>query len=360
MIKNNFLYFVLFPLLAVLSVFFFIVVVIRNFLFDIGFIKSHSFDKAVICIGNITVGGTGKTPFTEFLISRLKNNYNTGVLSRGYKRSSKGFFVAESNSKYHETGDEPLQIKRKHPEATVCLDSNRVNGIRIMNTLFPELHLILLDDAFQHRYVKPCFSVVLIDYNRPIFADFIMPLGQLREPRCSVKRADIVIVTKCPTDFTEKDKDIFMKKLKRFQAKIFFSAVGYMSSMPVFPESGTPELRLNDIQEKQTPVTAVAGIANPKSFFDTIRKYSNNVNTIEFPDHHDFKNPDIEKIIKSVDKQGEEGIIITTEKDSVRLKECDIPEELKPKTFYVPVEIRILFNEEKALLESIKEKCRLS
>lgn len=211
-----------------LSVLYGIGVSIRNRLFNLGILKTQEFDIPIICVGNITVGGTGKTPHTESLINELKNDYRVACLSRGYKRKTSGFVLATANSTANDIGDEPMQIKAKFPEITVAVDANRVRGIKKLMQLPEKPEVIILDDGFQHRYVKADINIMLIDYNRPIYEDHLLPLGRLRESIHAKDRANYIIVTKCPQNISPIEKRIILKhlNLKAYQ-QLLFSSMKY-------------------------------------------------------------------------------------------------------------------------------------
>ena len=316
-----------------------VIMACRNVFFNLGIFKSETYKTPVLSIGNITVGGTGKTPHSEYIISLLKDHYKIAILSRGYGRKTKGFRYVETNSTPENCGDEPCQIKRKFPSITVAVDEDRRHGI---STLIKEQNpdLILLDDAYQHRWVKPGLSILLVDYARPIFKDFMMPTGNLREFPQGKKRANIIIITKCPTDISE--KELFTQKLKLINnQKIYFSSFIYDEIKPVFS---------NEIEDnfsiKDKNVLLLSGIANPLPLKQHLETLGAKVKMLNFADHHQFTNDDIVKIDRQYKQlSSENSCIITTEKDSVRLKDgLDIPAELRQQLYYIPVKIQILVN----------------
>jgi tetraacyldisaccharide 4'-kinase len=194
------------PLLLPLSLLYGLVVLIRNLLFDFRIMRSTRFKLPVISVGNITVGGTGKTPHVEYLVQLLKNDFKLAVLSRGYKRKTKGFILASKKTGVADIGDEPLQIKLKFPDVNIAVEHNRVKGVRTLIERIPKLNLVILDDAYQHRYIRPGLSILLVDYNRPIFHDMLLPAGNLRESWHNAKRADIIIITKSPDHFSARER----------------------------------------------------------------------------------------------------------------------------------------------------------
>lgn len=308
-------------LLYPLSLIYGFVVAFRNFLFDINILKSKEFHIPVISVGNITVGGTGKTPHIEFLIELLSKDYKIAVLSRGYKRKTRMFIIANENTPVSFIGDEPWQMKEKYHEITVAVDSNRVRGINNLLKEIPDIDVILLDDAFQHRYVNPGISILLVDYNRPITMDHIMPLGWLREPASQRKRADLIIYSKSPVQITPINKRIMLGNLKLMANQhAYFTSVSYQAPKPMISES--TEITFQEIKAKEYSILLVAGIANPKPLITELEKHSSDVRPFLFPDHHYFSQDDLKKIQDAYEAlPGENKIIITTEKDAARLKE---------------------------------------
>lgn len=311
---------------------------VRNFLFDIGVKKSTSFSKAVICIGNLTVGGTGKTPHTEHLINLLKDDFTVATLSRGYKRKTKGFILASSNSTASEIGDEPMQMLTKFPGITVAVDEQRVRGVETLLQQKPSTDVILLDDAFQHRYIKPGFSILLTDYNNLIYKDFFLPTGTLRDSFAQRKRASLVLVTKCPTNLSGNDQQKIKHKLKlKPSQQVFFTTYRYGSIKPVFETVNTPE--------ETVTCTALAGIANPKPFFKHLKTNYSITNTIELTDHYRFTETKIKAIFESFSPllKGGTHIVITTEKDAARIREfTNLPDAIKSAFYFIPIEVEFL------------------
>ncbi|MBD5218532.1 MAG: tetraacyldisaccharide 4'-kinase [Bacteroidales bacterium] len=321
------------------------ITMVRNKLFDLRVLKEKEYDVPVISIGNITVGGTGKTPHVEYLLSRLAMDYNIGVVSRGYRRKTRGFLLANGKSTPRSIGDEPYQIYQKfghRVQVAVC--EKRRTGIEKLLELHPEINLIILDDAFQHRYVKPRLSILLVDYNRPTWKDNLLPLGRLREDRHSTDRADMVIVTKCPDTMSPLDYRLVEKNLDllAFQ-KSYFSGLEYKGLRPVFPDDRPYSVSLHSLSKKDT-VLLVTGIAHPRTFIRHFRKFPFRVKVNHFPDHHDFSRSDMQKILQKFGgMKGERKVIITTEKDAVRLVNNPyFPEELKPLTYYIPIEVKMV------------------
>jgi len=294
----------------------------RNFLFDTGVFKSYTFDLPVIAVGNLSVGGTGKTPQIEYLIRLLSPNYKIATLSRGYKRQTKGFVLADGNATPARIGDEPFQFYQKFPQILVAVDADRRNGITQLLKQNPTPQIVLLDDAFQHRKVKAGFYILLTAYGDLYADDWMLPAGNLRESRSGAKRADVVIVTKCPPDLSVKAQDKIRKKLKiDGSTPLFFTAIVYDDK--IYSENAS--MAVSEI--KNVEKVLLAGIAKPRPFFDFLKNERDDV--LEFPDHHDFSSEDIAAIKEKTQNR----ILVTTEKDYVRLHgKID-----KNKLFYLPI-----------------------
>lgn len=333
-----------------------IIVTSRNVLFDWEIIKSEKFDIAVISVGNITVGGTGKTPHTEYLIQLLHKRFTLAVLSRGYKRKSKGFVLGSERSTVKDIGDEPLQIKRKFPKITVAVDANRRNGIHTLNHTGDDsqnpFDAIILDDAYQHRYVIPGLSILLIDYNNPIDEDRMLPAGNLREPEQSKQRANIIIITKCPEDLKPIDLRILKKRFKVFAHQtLYFTTMRYSEPQSVFNHT-----RLFESINETSSALMVTGIAQPKLFKSHIDSIVKETEMLHFPDHHQFTKKDFDVILKRFAQiKNNDKVIVTTEKDAVRLSEVEnlIPKEIKPLIYYIPVRVEFLYNGKKEFDKTI-------
>lgn len=336
-------YFFLYPL----SILYRLITDFRNFLFDTGISHSQEFSIPVICVGNITVGGTGKTPHTEYLIELLRKEFKVAVLSRGYKRKSAGFRIADIKSSVSEIGDEPLQIFRKFPEILVAVDRNRVNGIRTIMIEHPETDVIILDDGFQHRSVKPGLSILLTDYNRLITRDYLMPYGNLRENRNNRKRADLIVVSKTPGEITEPAMTNIMKELKSHQGqKLFFTSVSHGDLIPLFENPETKRYNLSETDPENHGAVLITGIAVPDVLRMFLGKYFTEIIHLKFSDHHYFSENDIDKVKTALnDLISGEKMVITTEKDAVRLREfTNIEDSLKRIFLYVPVKVGFLKN----------------
>lgn len=315
---------------------------LRNKFFDWNILKGVEFDIPVISIGNLAVGGTGKTPHVEYLVNIFQRNHHVAVLSRGYKRKTKGFIIAGRTSTPSDIGDESYQIYHKfNGNVTVAVCEDRVHGIRELMRLDKKLDMIILDDAFQHRYVKPAVSVVITEYSHPVSEDHMLPYGRLREPARGINRADIVIVAKCPPGLTPWNYRDITNKYDLFPSQyLFFSHYTYRPLQPVFPDvaTGVPYL---DWLTPGDSILAIAGIGNPRPFVRHLKCYGAKVKVDIFADHHQYTKKDIEYILERYQYlRGEQRIIVTTEKDAVRLASNPYyPHELKAVTYYLPIEV---------------------
>lgn len=341
-----------------LSLLYRFVVSIRNWMFDAGILTSRKFELPVISIGNITVGGTGKTPHTEYLLSLLSPSMKVAMLSRGYKRQTSGFVLADKEANSATIGDEPYQIKRKFPEVVVAVDGNRCRGIeKLMESVHgKELGAIVLDDAYQHRYVEPGINILLTDYNRLITHDYFLPVGNLREPASNKKRANIVIVTKCPESAQPIDFRIITKELALLPYQnLYFTRYEYGDFKPVFPELIEDKVDKKDLQTVPHDVLLFTGIVSQHYIVEHLLKFTNNLQSIEYPDHHNFSQKDIEDInakFAAIDNNNK--ILITTEKDAARLiSNSYLSDEMKAALYYIPIEVAFLFGHEKDFNEQI-------
>jgi tetraacyldisaccharide 4'-kinase len=344
---------ILFPM----SILYGLAVFIRNLLFDAGVLKSARFKVPVISVGNLTVGGTGKTPHVEYLLNRLKSRFKIAVLSRGYKRRTKGFRVAGTRSNIREMGDEPMQVKYKFPDVIVAVDNRRVHGMERLMEKFPGLEAVILDDAFQHRYIHPTLSIMLVDHERPVFRDFLIPLGNLRECRRNINRADVVIVTKSPAYMTNEQRDIFITRLHIHRGQpVFFT--GYQYGIPVAVFGGkAQDADWNSIKKDNPAVLLVTGIANNKPLKEYLLQYTSNLTELRFSDHHFYSAADILAIEKRfTELPAERKVIFTTEKDAAKLRE--MPGECQNIgvfMFYIPIEVKFLDNGEREFGEMVMQ-----
>lgn len=320
-------------------------VYMRNKFFDWGILKEVSFNIPVVGVGNITVGGTGKTPHVEYILECLRYKRKIAVLSRGYKRKTRGFIVASAKSTPDSIGDEPLQIYEKFGGTVkVAVCESRVKGVKELIKQFPKLDLIVLDDSFQHRYIKPKVNIMLMDYTRPVYSDDILPLGRMRESKDAIYRADMVITTKCPSDISALDMRLVSKNLQLLPyQKLYFSTFDYGGLIPVFPDDCTERVLMTDISEDDA-VILLTGVANPRPFVNHFRSFPFKKKVLHFPDHHDFKKSDLNEIRNKYNSMpGLRKFIITTEKDAVRISHNPyFPVELRPYIFYIPIGVRML------------------
>ncbi|MCL4145033.1 UNVERIFIED_CONTAM: hypothetical protein GTU68_035483 [Idotea baltica] len=317
----NLLRYILFPIVPI----YFVVTWLRNRFYDRGIFKSKSYDFPVICVGNLSVGGTGKTPMIEYLIRLLKDERRVATLSRGYKRSSEGFLLADENVTADTLGDEPFQFYKKFQnDIQVAVDADRQNGISnlMKQSITPEI--VLLDDAFQHRKVNAGLNILLSTYDNLFTSDWVLPTGNLREPRAGMKRAQIIVVTKCPENLNTSDKESIVKKIRpKDYQKVFFSTINYANQV----HSDSNEMPLNAL----THFTLVTGIAKADPLINHLESKGLDFEHLNFKDHYNFTNKDIDLFLSKT-------IIVTTEKDYVRLIQH---EALKDKLFYLPIAVSI-------------------
>jgi len=321
-----------------------LVVYFRNLLFDYQVIKSVEFEMPVICVGNIIAGGTGKTPHIEYLIRLLKYEFNIACLSRGYKRKTRQYIFANPASTVEEIGDEARQIKKKFPDINVAVDRNRVNGINQLMKDVKDLDVVLLDDAYQHRFVKAGLSILLIDYNRPPDKDCLLPAGLLREQPSGEKRANIILVTKCPEKMKPIDRRLIVKNIKLTQFQhLFFTCMKPELPRPVF-KSVPKVLTREEIKSMKPHILMISGIANPRSFKKFVRNYSPHITELLYPDHYTYSDPDMDLIISKFNEiESKQKMIFTTEKDAMRLEKfIDIDVKIKERMYFIPVTISFL------------------
>lgn len=342
-IKDKIFTFVLMQLLRKLafpfSLLYGLVVYLRNYLFNVGVFSSVSFKTPTICVGNLSAGGTGKTPMIELLIHNLQNQYKLAVLSRGYGRKSKGLLIANSTTSVEELGDEPYQIYKKYPAVTMVVDGNRRNGIATLEKqIKPDI--ILLDDAYQHRKVKPTFSILLTAYGNLYTDDWYLPTGNLRDAKNAAKRANVIIVTKCPSAITAKEQELIQQKLKpKKHQQLLFAILSYATTLKGYKSP----LTINNLKDKK--ITLVTGIANPKPLVNFLSTQGLDFEHLAYKDHHFFTDAEIAKFASKP-------FVITTEKDFVRLQG-----KLK-NLCYIEVQHQILHEGKTKLLNSIKNIVR--
>ena len=311
---------ILFPFVPL----YYVAVFLRNKFYDWSLFRSKSYTFPVLCIGNLSVGGTGKTPMIEYLVTLLASKYKLATLSRGYGRKSKGFLIAEPNVSSQDIGDEPLQIFNKFKNITVAVDTDRQNGLTRLKAHNPMLEVLLLDDAFQHRKVTAGFNIVLTAYDQLYCDDIVLPTGNLREPRAGAKRAQVIVVTKCPDQMSGLEKTAISKRLHpESNQAVFFSSIQYSETL----KSSTSSRALTDL--KGIPFTLVTGIANPKPLVSYLSEMGLDFEHLNYKDHHEFSKSELD-IIHS------KSLVVTTEKDFSRLNA-----DVKDQTYYLPIQLKI-------------------
>ena len=325
----------------------------RNQMFELGILKSKSYDIPVIAVGNITVGGAGKTPHVEHLVRLLHDKVKVAVLSRGYKRKSRGYVLADKQSTARDIGDEPYQMMKKFPDIHIAVDKKRCHGIDrlITDESTKDTDVILLDDAYQHRYVKPGINILLVDYHRLIIYDKLLPAGRLREPQSGKSRADIVIITKCPKDLKPMEFRVLTKALNLYPyQKLFFTTLEYCPLEPLFCGD---DLQLDEIP-KDTNVLLLTGIASPKQMIVDLEPYVGAIEPMTFADHHQFTKRDIRKLNERFAAMPEPKMIITTEKDNARLFGLEgLSEEVRHHIYLLPIRIQFMLGQEQEFNEKI-------
>ena len=324
---------------------------LRNLLFEMDVLKSRSFSTPVISVGNITVGGTGKTPHVEYLIRLLKNQLNVAVLSRGYKRKSRGFVLSDKDTPMPMIGDEPYQMKQKFPDITVAVDKKRTRGISklIAADSGLDVDVILLDDAFQHRYVKPGINILLVDYHRLIIYDCLLPAGRLREPVKAKDRADIVIITKCPKDLKPMEFRVITKAMNLYPyQQLYFSTLEYDQPKAVFGDA----VFTDSLSGKN--ILLLTGIASPEQLLHDLQEYDSQITPLTFGDHHDFKRKDVEAINEAFASLPEPRLILTTEKDATRLMVTEgLNDDVKKQMYMLPLRIAIMQGQQEEFNQKI-------
>lgn len=322
----------------------------RYFLYNTKIRKRESFDIPVVCVGNITVGGTGKTPMIEFLIPKLGSMYNIAVLSRGYGRRTKGYLEVRADSSFLDVGDEPKQMKRKFPDTVFVVCEDRVEGIKRIRKEHPEVNMVLMDDGFQHLKVKPALNILLTDYTRPMQEDHLLPWGNLRDLKSQMPRANIVVMTKTPKVLSPIDRRIAEKSLDLFPYQaLYFTGIGYGRLQPVFADSTT-------LVEPGKSAILLAGIGNPEPMVAAlVEKYVVGEKYL-FPDHHVYKVRELKDIEERLKTLPENTVIITTEKDAVKL--CNrkkVPQALQDRLYVLPVATVFIEGDEKDFIKRVVE-----
>lgn len=318
---------------------------VRNALYAMGIFKEHRFSTPVINVGNLSVGGSGKSPMVMFLAEKLSAKYRTGVLSRGYGRKSSGYQLTNYNSTVQTVGDEAMQLfSRFRNRFVIAVCEDRVHGATKMIKQ-QELEVLILDDAYQHRAIKPSLNILMTDYNDPYFKDWVLPAGNLRETTGGAARADLIVVSKCPSLLSEEKKKYYIQQIKpQAHQKVYFSSIVYDEQI-AGPEGNMPDNNL-----AYYDILLITGIANPSALLERLTKFSNKVHHLKYPDHYNFTEKDIEKILKKFSTLGDYRMILTTEKDYVRLKHIS---SLYPHLHYWP--INVMIDKEEEFMESIKK-----
>jgi tetraacyldisaccharide 4'-kinase len=323
---------ILFPI----AILYGIITGVRNKFFDWGLLPTQSFNHPLIGVGNLSIGGTGKTPHIEYLIRLLKKQYKVATLSRGYKRKTKGFRLAHRNSTVEEIGDEPLQMFSKNLDIAVAVCEKRIKGVRSLLEQKPNNQVILLDDVFQHRYIKPGLNILLTDYHKLFTRNYILPTGTLRESRTNAKRADILVITKTPQVFSPLDRKLIMGELHKYRIKeIFFSYLKYGSWVPI------SQLAKREKQQNAKSIFLVTGIANPAPLTEHLKRQCSELKVYRYADHYQFKSKDLTNIIKDFSNTFScTKAIVTTEKDFMRLRDPELLKRIQNlPVYFVPIEV---------------------
>lgn len=330
----QYLKFLLYPF----SLLYGLVMWIRNRLYDAGTLTAVSFDIPVIAVGNLSVGGTGKTPHVEYLIRLLKDRYAVATLSRGYNRKTRGFFLADGQSTAAQLGDEPMQFHQKFPDVSVCVGEERMLAIPQLLGERPATQVVLLDDAFQHRSIKPGMNILVTEYNRPFTRDHVVPFGRLREGRKGYERADAIIVSKCPAGLPETEQQALAREIAPLpHQRLFFTSLQYGQLYDMM--SGEP------VQvSPEASILLVCGIARPAPLVQHLKEQYKEVFLLPFPDHYYYSNSDLEKVSRELKGlPGTEKLVVTTEKDAVRLHLLQARlQQLGLNVAVMPVEISFL------------------
>lgn len=329
-------------------------VTFRHRLFDWGVLKSVRFDVPVICIGNITVGGTGKTPMAEMVIGYMLRTHSVALISRGYGRRTKGYREVRETDHYRDVGDEPLQIKLKYPETVVVVCEKRVEGIHRLLQEHPEIDLVVMDDGFQHRYVEPKVNIVMIDATRPVQHDRMLPQGSLRDLPEMLHRAHYFVVTKCPEKMAPIDRRILRKVLVQVAyQRVYFTRFESFMPRPLYVDEAAAEGL-----EPRRQVIALSGIGNPKPFLETLRQRYEVVAEVTLDDHHVYRVRDMRQLAALLERYPG-AAIVTTEKDAVKLTNHDrIPESVRRNLYYVPINIAFIEDSATDLLQKLEEDVR--
>ncbi|HQW23579.1 MAG TPA: tetraacyldisaccharide 4'-kinase [Bacteroidia bacterium] len=323
---------------------------VRNFLFDKGLMKSSSYNVPIIAIGNLTTGGTGKTPHIEYLIRLLRKSFKVATISRGYGRSTKGYIHAKGNCTTKEIGDEPMQYFTKFPDISVNVAEERKVAIESLIHSIHKPQVILMDDAYQHRAVTPGLNILLLEYEYIFKTDNLLPAGNLREPMSSKKRADVIIVSKSPSILVPIEKKRILEVIQPTEEQqVYFSYLKYGEFNKVFGQQSPMLMGASYYMEKRFTILMVTGIANPSGLIEYLRRHTDKLETLIFPDHHEFTSKDLDKITDTFNNIANQSkIIVTTEKDAMRLRDPELdPSIQKLPLFFLPIEVYIHQDEEK-------------
>lgn len=334
-------------LLLPFALIYWVVIGVRNWLYNKNILKTTEYGMPLICVGNLSVGGTGKSPMVEFLLVHLKDRYKVATLSRGYKRRTKGYALADDDSTALDIGDEPMQFHQKFPDVPVAVGEERILAIPQLLHDRPATEVIILDDAFQHRAIKAGLNILLTDYNNLFTRDFYLPTGDLRDLRSSYKRAEVLVVTKCDPAMTEEERNKIIKEISPLPDQpVFFTTTEYGTMYHILSKE---KIDLSDESE----VLLVTGIANPAPLKDLLEKYCESYTMLQYSDHHIFTIDDLKEIKKKYgNMQGMQKIILTTEKDAVRLAKFNTAITDLP-LYVIPVRHHFLFNGEEKFKETI-------
>lgn len=336
-------------LLIPLSWIYKLAIIIRHRLFDWGVLRSRSFDIPIICVGNLTAGGTGKTPVVEAIVGGLGKNYNIAVLSRGYRRKSRGYLEVETDTPFRRSGDEPLQIKIKYPHVTVAVCGRRTKGIRLLRERHPEVNLIVMDDGFQHRYVKPLINIIVMDYNRPIVHDTLLPAGRLRDLPSQIERANYVVVTKCPGDMQPINRRLRIKELNlRPSQQLYFTTIESRPLRPLYRRDFA--LKLHECRH----AIVMAGIGNPRPFEEYAGSRYEIAESFIHADHHVYSSEDMRRVAQALRNAPADTVVLTTEKDAVKLTDGSrVPQVVRQRLCYVPISISFMEDSKEDFLQKL-------
>jgi tetraacyldisaccharide 4'-kinase len=338
-----------------LSWFYGMVIAVRNWLYDSGGRKSESFDIPVVCVGNITVGGTGKTPMCEALIAHFQERYNVGLISRGYGRRTKGYREVTLEGSWRSVGDEPRQIKTNYPDTVVVVCKDRIEGISRMRSEHPEVNLIIMDDGFQYRRLTPKINIVMMDYTRPIYKDRLLPAGRLRDQRRQMRRAHYVVVAKCPVGMTPLDRRIVRNHLELLPFQnLSFTRVAPEVPYPAFPADASKQHLAPN-----SPVVAMAGLGNPRPFVAGLRKRYRVTGELLWSDHYSYKTTDVRHMQRALDDAGDDAVIVTTQKDAVKFGSgAKIPPTLRARIFVQPIKMAFIEESKESFFKKLEYDVR--